>query len=94
MSDEHLRARAPFVGDDFGYVGVPEVINSKLEVEGIVSEKLSTPRYNGSHGWDVCPHANGTCFFARDAEVFHRVCSVNYEEDCEIKYIQENGGIK
>jgi len=24
MSDENLRARAPFIADDFGYVGVPE----------------------------------------------------------------------
>ena len=48
---------------------------------------------NNSHGWDVCPNANGSCFFARNEEVFHRTCSVNYEE-CEIKLLLDYGGIR
>ncbi|MCD4771515.1 hypothetical protein K8R30_03825 [archaeon] len=68
--------------------GIKAVIGTESDaVLGIMKKR----GINNSHGWDVCPNANEGCLIARNGEIFHEICSVDYR-NCEIKYFQDRGG--
>jgi hypothetical protein len=68
MSDEQLRARAPFIGDDFGYVGVPEVVDSQKNTCPLRGGCTEEPY------WSLARYQATVCH--NEASPEHRKCPV------------------